>query len=78
MDAYAELGFLLGWLSYDLMGFIGLIILGLVIILVVRLLIAFVPAIAAALVVWFFTGNTWWTGLAFLIVAILSILKKLR
>jgi hypothetical protein len=68
---------LLSWFTYDLMGLIGLIVLGLVIILVVRLLLVLIPAALVAVVVWFFTGSTWLAGLAFLIVAALSILKKL-
>jgi len=67
----------LSWLIYDIIGLIGLIVLGLVIILVIRLLLVLIPAALVAVLVWFFTGNTWWAGLAFLIVAALSMLKKL-
>jgi len=59
------------------MGLVGLIIIGLVIILVIRLFLALIPAALIALVVWFFTGSLWWAGLTFLIIAALSILKKL-
>jgi len=48
-----------------------------VIILIVRIAMVLIPAIIAALLVWFFTGNTWWAGTAFLIIADLSILQKL-
>lgn len=64
-------------LGYDLMGLIGLIILGLVIIFIVRLVLVLIPAAVVSFVVWWLTGSTWWAGLAFLIVAALSILKKL-
>jgi hypothetical protein len=59
------------------MGLIGLIILGLVIILVIRLLVIVIPAAIVSFIVWYLTGSTWWAGAAFLIVAALSILKKL-
>lgn len=59
------------------MGLIGLIIIGLVIILVIRLLFMLIPAALVAFVVWFLTDSLWWAGIAFLIVAALSVLKKL-
>jgi len=61
----------------DLLGIIGLIIIGLIIIFVIRLLFMLIPAALVAFVVWFFTGNLWWAGIAFLLIAALSILKKL-
>jgi len=67
----------LSWISYGLLGLIGLIILGLVIIFIIRLVLILIPAAAVAFVVWFFTGDLWLTGVAFLIIAALSILKKL-
>jgi membrane protein implicated in regulation of membrane protease activity len=36
-----------------------------------------IPAALVAVVVWFLTDNLWWAGVAFLIIAALSILKKL-
>jgi hypothetical protein len=36
-----------------------------------------IPAVLVAFVVWFLTRSLWWTGIAFLIIAALSILKKL-
>jgi len=59
------------------MGLIGLIIIGLVIIFVIRLLFMLIPAALVALVVWLFTGSMWWAGIAFLLVAALSVFKKL-
>jgi hypothetical protein len=59
------------------MGLIGLIIIGLVIIFVIRLLFMLIPAVLIAVVVWFITGSLWWAGIAFLIIAALSVLKKL-
>jgi hypothetical protein len=60
-----------------ILGLIGLIIIGFVIILVVRLLFMLIPAALVAFVVWFVTGSLWWAGVAFLIIAALSVLKKL-
>jgi hypothetical protein len=70
-------GILLSWFGYDLLGLLGLIVLGLVIILVVRLLLVLIPAALVAFIVWYLTGNTWLAGVAFLVIAALSILKKL-
>lgn len=64
-------------LTYDVMGLIGLIILGLIILLVIKLIIVLIPAAIVAAVVYFLTGSMWWAGLAFLIVAALSVLKRL-
>ena len=61
----------------DLLGIIGLIIIGLIIIFVIRLLFMLIPAALVAFVIWFFTGSLWWAGIAFLLIAALSILKKL-
>jgi len=36
-----------------------------------------IPAALVALVVWLFTGSMWWAGIAFLLVAALSVFKKL-
>jgi len=63
--------------GFDLLGIIGLIVIGLIIIFVIRLLFMLIPAALVAFVVWFFTGNLWWAGIAFLLIAALSILKKL-
>jgi hypothetical protein len=59
------------------MGLIGLIILGLIILLIIKLIIVLIPAAIVAAIVYFLTGSMWWAGLAFLIVAALSVLKKL-
>jgi hypothetical protein len=59
------------------MGLIGLIIIGLVITFVIRLLFMLIPAALVAFVVWFVTGSLWWAGITFLIIAALSVVKKL-
>ena len=70
--------FVLGSFSFDLTALIILIIIGLVIIVLIKLFLVLIPAILIAAVVWFLTGgNLFWTGIAFLVVAALSILAKL-
>ncbi|MDI6847547.1 MAG: hypothetical protein QMD13_02695 [Candidatus Bathyarchaeia archaeon] len=64
-------------IGFDLLGLIGLIIIGLIIIFVIRLLFILIPAALVAFVVWFLTESLWLAGIAFLIIAALSILKKL-
>lgn len=66
-----------GLLLSDLLGLLVLIIIGVVIIYLIRLLFLLVPAALVAFIVWFLTESTWLAGIAFLIVAALSILKKL-
>jgi hypothetical protein len=66
----------LSFFGFDVWGLIGLIIIGLVIILVIRLLIVLIPAAIVAIIVYVFTGNLWYAGAAFLLIALLAILKK--
>ncbi len=63
--------------GYDVIGLIGLVVLGLVIVFIIRVVLILVPAAIVAVVVWFFTGSMWWAGIAFLVIAALSVLKKL-
>ena len=70
--------FVLGSFTFDLTALIVLIIIGLIIIVLIKLFLVLIPAILVAVVVWFLTGgNLFWTGIAFLVVAALSILAKL-
>ena len=57
-------------------GLLFMVIVGSVIIWVVGALIFFVPAAIVAGAVWFLSGNPDYTGAAFLLIAVLSILKK--
>ncbi len=57
-------------------GLLFMVIAGSIIIWVVGALIFFLPAAIVAGAVWFFTGNPDYTGAAFLLIAVLSILKK--
>jgi len=69
------------FMGYNLLDIIALIILIgiglLILIFVVKLVLMFIPAAIVAFVVWFFTGNLWWAGIAFLVIAVLSIARKL-
>jgi len=61
----------------DIIALVVLVIIGIIIIMLIRLLLMLIPALLLALVVWFFTGSLFWAGITFLVVAALSILKKL-
>jgi len=70
--------FVLGSFTFDLTALIVLVIIGLIIIVLIKLFLVLIPAILVAIIVWFLTGgNLFWTGIAFLVVAALSILAKL-
>ena len=54
-----------------------LLIIGIVIIVfVAKVLFFFLPAAIIAIVVWFLTGDKMLTGIAFLIIAVISIAKR--
>jgi len=74
---FAGEGLSLSLFGYDVIGLIGLVVLGLIIIFIIRLVLILIPAIIVAVVVWFFTGSMWWAGIAFPVIAALSVLKKL-
>jgi hypothetical protein len=63
--------------GFDITFLIILIIIGLVIIILIKLFLVLIPAIIVAAIVWFLTGDLFWTGVAFLVVALLSILSKI-
>ena len=62
---------------FDIIALVVLVIIGIIIILLIRLLLILIPAVLLAIVVWFFTGSLFWAGITFLVIAALSILKKL-
>jgi len=68
---------ILGSLGLDLTALVVLVIIGLIIIVLIKLFLVLIPAILVAIVVWFLTGDLFWTGIAFLVVAALSLLAKL-
>ncbi|MCL4429542.1 MAG: hypothetical protein M1167_02200 [Chloroflexi bacterium] len=68
----------LGLPGFDLTFLIILVIIGLIIIVLIKIFLVLIPAILVAIVVYFLTGgDLFWTGIAFLVVAALSILAKL-
>jgi hypothetical protein len=75
---FAALGIFDSIPQIDLVALVVLVIIGIIIILLIRLLIMLIPAVLLALVVWFLTGGSlFWAGITFLVIAALSILKKL-
>ena len=74
---YAFLGIFDSIPQIDIIALVVLVIIGIIIIMLIRLLIMLIPAVLLALVVWFFTGSLFWAGITFLVVAALSVLKKL-
>ena len=68
----------LGLGGFDWTFLIILVVIGLVIIVLIKLFLVLIPAILIAILVYFVTGgDLFWTGLAFLVVAAFSIIKKL-
>jgi hypothetical protein len=68
----------LGLGGFDLTFLIILVIIGLIIVILIKLFLVLIPAILVAVVVYFLTGgDLFWTGIAFLVIAALSILSKL-
>lgn len=62
---------------YELALLLLLLIIGIaLIILVVKILLFILPAGIIAVVVWFLTGSFFWTGVAFLVVALILLLKR--
>jgi len=55
-----------------------LVIIGLIVIVLIRLFLVLIPAILVAILVWFLTGgDLFWAGVAFLVVALLSLIVKI-
>jgi hypothetical protein len=68
----------LGNFNFDLTALIILVIIGLIIIVLIKLFLVLIPAIIVAIIVYFLTsGSLFWVGVAFLVVAALSIIAKL-
>ena len=57
---------------------IVLIIIGLLVIFFIRLFLILIPAVIVAAIVYFLTGgDLFWTGIAFLVVALLSLIVRI-
>ncbi|MDR1992667.1 MAG: hypothetical protein LBQ98_04095 [Nitrososphaerota archaeon] len=54
-----------------------LIVIGLVVVVLVKFFLILLPAILIAIVVYLLTSNALWAGIAFLVVALLSLIRKL-
>ena len=54
-----------------------LVIIGLIIIVLIKLFLVLIPAIIVAAIVYFLTYDLFWTGIAFLVVALLSLIAKI-
>lgn len=68
----------LGLGNVDWVFLLILVIIGLVIIVLIKLFLVLIPAILVALLVYFLTGgDLFWTGVAFLVVALISIIAKI-
>ena len=74
---YAVLGIFDSITMSDIIILVVLVIIGIIIILLIRFFLMLIPAVLLALVVWFFTGSLFWAGIVFLVVAALSLLRKL-
>jgi hypothetical protein len=73
MITFAVLGPLLDVVFLVLLLVVGLVI----IILLAKILLFVLPAALVALIVWFFTGSIFWAGVAFLVLALISLVKRL-
>jgi hypothetical protein len=74
---YAVMGIFDSIPQFDIIALVVLVIIGIIIILLIRFILILIPAVLLALVVWFFTGSLFWAGITFLVIAALSLLKKL-
>jgi hypothetical protein len=70
------LGSVFGVPVIDLIVGFGLLVVGVIVIMVIGALIFLLPAAILAFVVWFLTGSMFWAGVVFLVIAIISLLKK--
>jgi hypothetical protein len=60
----------------DVVVFLAFLVVGLVILMVLGAIIFLLPAVILTIVVWFLTGSTFWAGMVFLVIAVISLLKK--
>jgi hypothetical protein len=69
---------ILGSITLGVIALVILVIIGLIIIFLVRLFLVLIPATIVAIIVFFLTGgDLFWTGIAFLVVAALSLIARL-
>lgn len=78
MDFSSLLTALVVFAGFDWVLLLILVIIGLIVIVLIRLFLILIPAILVALLVYFLTGgDLFWTGIAFLVVALLSIVARI-
>jgi len=64
-------------LLVEVIALVVLLVIGIIIIVViVKVILFFLPAALIALVVWLLGGSLFWAGIAFLIVAFISLAKR--
>jgi hypothetical protein len=59
-----------------LVGLIALIVIGVIIIVIAGVLLALIPAIIVSGIVFFISGNQTYAGVAFLLIALLSLTRR--
>jgi hypothetical protein len=62
--------------ALELAGLIALVVLGLVVVLAIGAFLFLLPALVIAFVVWLITHNELLTGVAFLLVALVSLARR--
>jgi hypothetical protein len=76
MSIALVLGSIFGVPMIDLLLGFGLLVVGVIVIMIIGALIFLLPAAILAVVVWFLTGSMFWAGVVFLVIAVISLLKK--
>jgi hypothetical protein len=62
---------------YELLFLFLLVIVGLaIIILIAKVLLFILPGAIIALVIWFLTGSILWAGIAFIVVSVISLVRR--
>ena len=63
--------------AFDIIVLLMLLVIGIVVIVIIAKVLLFIlPAAIIAAVVYFLTSNLFWAGVAFLVVAFLSLIKR--
>ncbi len=62
----------------ELLVFVALVIIGIMILIfLIKLVLWLIPAAIVAFIVWFLTSSLWWAGIAFLVIAALSLIRRI-
>jgi hypothetical protein len=76
MSIALVLGSVFGVPVIDLIMGFGLLVVGVIVIMIIGALIFLLPAAILAVVVWFLTGSMFWAGIIFLVIAVISLLRR--